>query len=70
MATVQVNYQTISTRVYETEENQLASNHNLAYRTQDLEDYGRRGFTLVSTVTARTFDGTLILDTLARVETD
>lgn len=70
MATAQVTYQTISTRVYDTEEGYQASNNNMAYRAQDLEDYGRRGFTLISTVTAATFDGTLIIDTLARPEGD
>ncbi len=68
MATAQVTYQTITTRVYETEEGHTATANNLSYRMQDLEDYGRRGFTLISTVTAATFDGTLIIDILARTE--
>ena len=38
---------------------------------QDLDQYGRRGFALISTVIAPTSDGTLIIDTLARTtETD
>ncbi|ODT25565.1 MAG: hypothetical protein BGN98_09515 [Microbacterium sp. 69-7] len=66
MTTTQVAYETISTRIYDSEEGYSASNNNMAYRAQDLEDYGRRGFALISTVTAPTHDGTLIIDTLAR----
>lgn len=66
MASVQVTYETISTRIYKSEENYSATNNNMAHRAQDLSDYGRRGFTLISTVTAPTFDGTLVIDTLAR----
>ena len=69
--TTKVTYESISTRIYDTEEGQPANNNNIGYRMQDLDDYGRRGFALISTVTAPTCDGTLIIDTLARTtETD
>ncbi len=68
MATTTVTYKTITTRIYNVEEGELANSRNGDYRLQDLEGYGRHGYVLVSTVTAPTHDGTLIIDTLALTE--
>jgi hypothetical protein len=62
------NFQTITTRLYSDEAREQINARNLAYRLDDLNAYGRNGYTLTSTVTAVTSEGTTIIDTLALTE--
>jgi len=64
-----VTYKTITTRIYNAPEGENANSKNADFRRQDLEGFGKYGYVLISTVTAPTHDGTLIIDTLALTET-
>lgn len=60
-----INYRTITTRIYTNEDTSRSNTNRLAYRTEDLADLGRHGYTLLSTITVPEHDGTTIIDTLA-----
>jgi hypothetical protein len=59
---------TIETRQYTGIEGERANSQARQLREQDMNDYGRQGYTLFSTVVVPLHDGLTILDTLTRVE--
>jgi hypothetical protein len=59
---------TIETRQYTEAEGEVANANARRMREEDLNAYGRQGYTLFSTVTVPLHDGLRIVDTLTRVD--
>ena len=64
-------FHTINTAVHAAEGREHTNRENLGFRQEDLNNLGRYGYTLVSTVTVPEADGvTRLIDTLMRIEED